>query len=146
MDDCQGSLIEVSVGSRGHVLAPFMGIQDRAGPAALVWEAVVAWIVLCIAGCFEVVWATAMKQSDGLTRLWPSVVALAGVLASLLLLSWSMRSLALGTAYLAWTGIGAVGTLLVGVLWLGESASILSLSAAVMIVGGVVLMRFASSP
>lgn len=104
------------------------------------------WFVLCIAGCMEVVWATAMKQSDGFTRLGPTVVAFTGVIASLLLLSWCMRFLALGTAYLAWTGIGAVGTLLVGTIWFGERSSVLNISAALMIIGGVVLMRLASSP
>ena len=88
-----------------------------------------AWIALVFAGCFEVVWATALKQSNGLTRSGFVAVTFAGLVASLALLSWSMRSLALGTAYLAWTGIGAVGTLLVGVIWLGESASVLRLRA-----------------
>ncbi len=104
------------------------------------------WFVLCIAGCLEVVWATAMKQSDGFTRPAPTIVAFIGVIASLLLLSWCMRFLALGTAYLAWTGIGAMGTLLVGTLWFDERVSVLNVSAALMIVGGVVLMRLASSP
>jgi len=68
-----------------------------------------AWIVLVIAGLFEVVWATAMKQSHGFSRLWPSVVTMAGMIVSFALLSWSMRSLPLGTAYTVWTGSARSG-------------------------------------
>jgi quaternary ammonium compound-resistance protein SugE len=80
----------------------------------------VAWLILVIAGLLEVVWAYSMKQSEGFTRLWPSMVMLAAALASFVLLSWSMRSLPLGTAYMAWTGIGAVGAFVVGIIFLGE--------------------------
>jgi quaternary ammonium compound-resistance protein SugE len=106
----------------------------------------VAWIVLIVAGCLEVVWATAMKQSNGFTRLLPSIVMLAGSATSLCLLSWSMRFLALGTAYAVWTGIGAVGAFLAGVIWFGESASPLRLLAAALILGGLALMRIATPP
>lgn len=104
-----------------------------------------AWIVLFIAGLFEVVWATAMKQSHGFSRLWPSVITIAAMLVSFGLLSWSMRSLPLGTAYTVWTGIGALGAFAVGVLVLGEAASPLRLLAACLIVSGLVLMKLASS-
>ena len=73
-----------------------------------------AWLVLVVAGLFEVVWAFSMKQSEGFTRLWPSVVTLAAMLVSFGLLAWSMRVLPLGTAYTVWTGIGAVGAFIVG--------------------------------
>ena len=104
-----------------------------------------AWIVLVIAGLFEVVWASAMKQSHGFTRLWPSVVTIAGMLVSFGLLAWSMRSLPLGTAYTVWTGIGAVGAFLVGILVLGEAATAMRLAAAALIVAGLVLMKLSSS-
>lgn len=104
-----------------------------------------AWIVLFIAGLFEVVWAAAMKQSHGFSRLWPSVITIAAMLVSFGLLSWSMRSLPLGTAYTVWTGIGALGAFAVGVLVLGEAASPLRLLAAFLIVSGLVLMKLASS-
>lgn len=104
-----------------------------------------AWLVLVVAGLFEVVWATAMKQSHGFTRFWPSVLSIAGMLVSFGLLSWSMRSLPLGTAYTVWTGIGAVGALAVGIVWLGESASALRLGAALLIVAGLALMRWSSA-
>ena len=103
-----------------------------------------AWLLLVIAGLFEVVWASAMKQSEGFTRLWPTVVTLVAMLVSFGLLSWAMRSLPLGTAYTIWTGIGAVGAFVVGVVFLGEAASPLRLLAAVLIVGGLLLMKLSS--
>ena len=103
-----------------------------------------AWAVLIVAGALEVVWAFAMKQSQGFSRLGPSLVTVAAMLASFALLSWSMRSLPLGTAYTVWTGIGAVGAFIAGIVFLGESASALRLVAAALIVGGLVLMKIAS--
>jgi len=104
----------------------------------------VAWILLIIAGLLEVVWAVAMKQSDGFTRLGPSALMLAAMVASFALLAWAMRTLPLGTAYSVWTGIGAVGAFLVGVMALGEAANALRILAAVLIVGGLVLMKVSS--
>ncbi len=103
-----------------------------------------AWIVLVIAGLFEVVWATAMKQSHGFSRPWPSVVTLAGMGISFALLSWSMRVLPLGTAYTVWTGIGAVGAFVVGVAVMGEALTPMRVAAAVLIVSGLVLMKLSS--
>ena len=103
------------------------------------------WIALVIAGLFEVLWAAAMKQSDGFSRLWPSIVTLVAMAISFALLAWSMRSLPLGTAYMVWTGIGAVGAFAVGILFLGEAVSPLRLLAALMIAGGLLLMKLASS-
>lgn len=103
-----------------------------------------AWFILGIAGLLEVVWAFFMKQSEGFTRLWPSVVTLIAMVLSFGLLSWSMRTLPLGTAYTVWTGIGAVGAFAVGVAVLGEAASPLRLLAAGLIVGGLVLMKLSS--
>jgi quaternary ammonium compound-resistance protein SugE len=107
-------------------------------------EFVMAWVVLVIGGLFEVVWAYAMKQSHGFTRLWPSVIAVVGVILSLGLLSWSMRTLPLGTAYMVWTGIGAVGAFAVGILILGEPANAMRLIAALLILGGLVMMKLAT--
>ena len=104
-----------------------------------------AWICLCIAGLFEIVWASAMKQSEGFTRFWPSVISLVAMLASFGLLSISMRVLPLGTAYTIWTGIGAVGTFVVGILALGEAATPLRILAAILIVSGLVLMKLSST-
>ena len=100
-----------------------------------------AWLALTMAGLLEVVWAFSMKQSEGFTRLWPSIVTVVTMLASFALLAWSMRSLPLGTAYTVWTGIGAVGAFLVGIAALGEAASPPRLLAAALIVTGLVVMK-----
>ena len=103
-----------------------------------------AWIVLLLASVFEVIWAFSMKLSEGFTRLGPSLVTLGAVAASFILLAVAMRSLPLGTAYTIWTGIGAVGAFVLGIALLGEAANPLRIVAALMIVGGVVLMKLAS--
>ncbi len=100
-----------------------------------------AWVALVVAGLLEIVWATAMKQSQGFTRLWPSVITITGMVISFALLSWSMRTLPLGTAYMVWTGIGAVGAFVLGIWVFGEAASAMRVLAAVMILGGLVLMK-----
>ena len=104
-----------------------------------------AWVYLIIAGVFEVVWAYAMKQSDGFTRPWPTAVMAVTIAGSVGLLALSMRTLPLGTAYTIWTGIGAIGTFAVGIFVLGEQASAIRLSAAALIIAGLVLMRLAST-
>lgn len=103
-----------------------------------------AWILLLIAGLLEVVWAYFMKQSAGFTRLWPSVATLGFMGLSFALLSVSMKSLPLGTAYMVWTGIGAVGAFLVGVALLNEQVSPMRILAAGLIVAGIVLMKLSS--
>jgi len=106
--------------------------------------AAASWFALIIAGLLEVAWAFSMKQSEGFTQLWPSVVTVTAMLASLALLSWSMRTLPLGTAYTVWTGIGAVGAFIVGIAILGEAADPPRIGAAVLIVGGLILMGMSS--
>ncbi len=103
-----------------------------------------AWIYLLIAGVLEIVWAYAMKLSDGFSRPWPTAVTLVAMAASFVLLSLSMKSLPLGTAYMIWTGIGAVGAFVVGILLLGEPASAMRILAAALIVGGLVLLKISS--
>jgi quaternary ammonium compound-resistance protein SugE len=102
------------------------------------------WIFLGIAGLLEVVWAVAMKQSQGFTRFWPTAVMLAGMVGSFGLLAIAMRSLPLGTAYTVWTGIGAVGGFLVGITLLGEPVTPLRVLAAGLIVAGIVTMKLGS--
>src|SRR5580765_4040201 len=104
-----------------------------------------AWLLLIVAGLLEVVWAYAMKQSEGFTRLQPAIVTAIAMLASVTLLSLSMKTLPLGTAYTVWTGIGALGAFFVGVVALAEPASAMRVLAAALIVSGLVLMKFASS-
>ena len=104
-----------------------------------------AWLLLVAAGLLEVLWAFTMKQSQWFTRLVPALVTLVAMLASFGLLSVSMKSLPLGTAYTVWTGIGAVGAFVVGVVVLGESLTVLRATAAVLILAGLALMRIAAS-
>lgn len=103
-----------------------------------------AWTYLLLAGLFEIVWATAMKQSHGFSRLWPSVVTIVGMIISFALLSWSMRTLPLGTAYTIWTGIGAVGAFVVGIVMFGEAVTVMRVAAAALIISGLVLMKLAN--
>ena len=103
-----------------------------------------AWALLLAAGLLEVVWAFTMKLSHGFTRTGPTVVTLLAMLASFGLLSVSMKTLPLGTAYTVWTGIGAVGAFIVGVAALGEPLSGGRLLAAALIVSGLVLMKLSS--
>lgn len=104
-----------------------------------------AWVYLIAAGLLEIVWALLMKQSDGFTRLWPSIGTIAFMVGSFGLLSLAMRTLPLGTAYTIWTGVGAVGTFLVGVTILGEQLSITRVVAAILIVAGLVAMKMSST-
>ena len=104
-----------------------------------------AWLYLLVAGLLEVVWAYLMKRSDGFTQLWPSIGTLVFMGLSFGLLSLSMKSLPLGTAYMVWTGIGAVGAFVVGAAVLGEPVGPLRVAAALLIVGGIVLMKVSST-
>jgi quaternary ammonium compound-resistance protein SugE len=103
-----------------------------------------AWIYLIIAGLLEIVWAYAMKQSQGFTRLGPTLIMVVAMLGSVGLLTFAVRSLPLGTAYMIWTGIGAVGAFAVGVMFLGEQASVIRLIAAGLILSGLLTMKLAS--
>lgn len=100
-----------------------------------------AWLGLIVAGLLEVVWATAMKASEGFTRPGPSLLTVIAMLASFGLLSLAMRSLPLGTAYMIWVGISAVGAFIAGILLFGESLSAGRLLAACLIVAGIVVMK-----
>lgn len=102
------------------------------------------WILLLIAGFLEIIWATAMKQSDGFTRPGASALTAVAMVGSVILLAQAMKSLPLGTAYLVWTGIGAVGAFVVGILFLGEVATPMRLLAAALLVAGMVLMKLSS--
>ena len=104
-----------------------------------------AWIVLILAGIFEIVWAYSMKLSEGFTRLTLSIITIVFMVLSFALLAYAMRTLPLGTAYTIWTGIGAVGSFLIGIWVLGEPATVLRMLAAVLIISGLVLMKVSSS-
>jgi len=104
-----------------------------------------AWVYLVAAGILEIVWAFTMKQSNGFTRLMPTVITIVTMIGSFGLLSVAMRTLPLGTAYTIWTGIGAVGAFVVGIMVLGEAVSPMRVMAAVLIVSGLVMMKLATS-
>jgi quaternary ammonium compound-resistance protein SugE len=104
-----------------------------------------AWIALLLAGLLEVAWSFFMKESRGFSRLGPSVITVVTMIVSFGLLAIAMRSLALGTAYTVWTGIGAVGAFGLGVVVLGEPLSLLRVVAAALILSGIVLMKVGSS-
>jgi len=100
-----------------------------------------AWMYLFLAGLFEIFWAYWMKKSEGFTMLTPSIITLIGMILSIVLLSWSMRTLPLGTAYTIWTGIGAVGAFIVGFVMLGETFTLMRLTAALLILSGIIMMK-----
>ena len=103
-----------------------------------------AWVYLFLAGIFEVVWSTAMKESHGFTRLIPSIITAVFMLLSVVLLAISMKTLPLGTSYTVWVGIGAIGAFILGVTMFGESLNPLRVIAALLIFAGVVLLKFAT--
>ncbi len=101
------------------------------------------WILLLIAAFFETVWAVGLKFTDGFTRFWPSLGTLAALIASFVLLGLAAKSLPIGTAYAVWTGIGAVGTVLCGIAFLGDPATPARLVCVGLIVLGVLGLKIA---
>jgi quaternary ammonium compound-resistance protein SugE len=100
-----------------------------------------AWVTLLLAGLFEIGWAVGLKYTQGFTRLWPSVATVLSMVVSLALLGVALRTLPLGTAYAVWTGIGAVGTVVLGVALFGEPATAGRLACAGLIVAGIVGLK-----
>jgi quaternary ammonium compound-resistance protein SugE len=107
--------------------------------------AVMAWIYLVIAGLLEIAWAIGLKHTDGFSRLWPSVLTILAMIASFALLAQALRTIPVGTGYAVWTGIGAAGTAAIGMIWLGESRDVLRLVCLLLIVSGVIGLKFASA-
>ncbi|WP_320733787.1 quaternary ammonium compound efflux SMR transporter SugE [Enterobacter cloacae] len=103
-----------------------------------------SWIILVIAGLLEVVWAIGLKYTHGFTRLTPSVITVTAMIVSIVLLSWAMLSLPVGTAYAVWTGIGAVGAAITGILLLGESASLARIASLALIVCGIIGLKLSA--
>jgi quaternary ammonium compound-resistance protein SugE len=104
----------------------------------------VAWLLLLLAGVLEVVWAIGLKYTEGFTRLWPSVVTGAAMVASVVLLGIAMKSLPVGTSYAVWVGVGAVGTAILGIVLFGEPASVGRLVSLGLIVAGIVGLKLAT--
>lgn len=103
-----------------------------------------AWIWLLLAGLLEIAWAVGLKHTAGFTRLWPSVATVAAMAASFALLSAALKTLPMGTAYGVWTGIGAAGTAVFGMLFLGEPRDVARIGCLALIVAGVVGLKLVS--
>lgn len=104
-----------------------------------------AWVILAVAGLLEIGWAIGLKYTDGFTRPGPTVATVAAMVASMVLLGLAMRTLPVGTAYAVWTGIGTVGTVLLGMYLFGDSAQPIRLLFIAMIVGGIVGLKLVTS-
>jgi quaternary ammonium compound-resistance protein SugE len=102
------------------------------------------WILLIVAGLFEVGWAVGLKHTAGFTRLWPSVATIASMVVSLALLGLALKSLPLGTAYAVWVGVGVIGTVAAGVVFFGEPAGLVKLLSVLFIMAGVVGLKLAA--
>ena len=103
-----------------------------------------AWTLLLIAGLFEIAWAIGLKYTEGFTRLVPSVLTVAAMVVSVVCLALALRSIPVGTGYAVWTGIGAVGTAILGIVLFGESAGIARLACIGLIVAGIVGLKLVS--
>ena len=104
-----------------------------------------AWIWLTLAGLLEVVWAIGLKYTDGFSRLWPSVITGAAMLGSVYFLAVAVRTIPIGTGYVVWTGIGAVGVAILGILLFNESRDLLRIGSILLIVAGIAGLKFAST-
>ena len=100
-----------------------------------------SWIILLIAGLLEVVWAVGLKYTHGFSRLTPSIITITAMIVSIVLLSWAMKTLPTGTAYAVWTGIGAVGAAITGMVLLGESTSLARIVSLGLIVAGIIGLK-----
>jgi len=103
------------------------------------------WGVLFLAGLFEIGWAVGLKYTEGFTRPWPTVGTVLAMVTSVVLLGWALKHLPVGTAYAIWTGIGAVGTAIAGIVLLGESASLARLACIGLIAAGIIGLKMVSS-
>jgi quaternary ammonium compound-resistance protein SugE len=100
-----------------------------------------AWMMLLLAGLFEIAWAVGLKYAAGFTRLWPTVWTGLALMLSITLLSWSLRTLPIGTAYAIWTGVGAIGTAMLGIVLFGEPATAARIACIGLIVAGVIGLK-----
>lgn len=105
-----------------------------------------AWTLLFIAGLFEVAWAIGLKYTEGFTRPWPTLGTVLAMGVSVVLLGVAMKALPVGTAYAVWTGVGAIGTALMGIWLFGEPASAARLACLAMIAGGIIGLKVVSAP
>ncbi len=120
-------------------------IRKGTTPSFLEEEHSMAWVILFIAGLLEVAWALFLKQSEGFTRTEHTIGFAVTLSLSMFLLSQALKTLPVGTAYAVWTGIGAAGTAIIGMVWLGESREVVKLVSLVMLLGGILGLRLTSS-
>ncbi|MEC4673180.1 MAG: multidrug efflux SMR transporter [Nitrospirota bacterium] len=104
-----------------------------------------AWTYLLVAGVFEIVWAVSLKFSDGFTRLWPSIGTVVAMGISMVFISFALRTIPMGTAYAVWTGIGAAGITLFGIMYFGEAGGVFRLSCIALIVGGIAGLKLTAA-
>jgi quaternary ammonium compound-resistance protein SugE len=102
------------------------------------------WVILFVAGLFEIGWAIGLKYTEGFTRLWPTVGTAASMIVSLWLLGIAMKGLPVGTAYSVWVGVGSIGTVILGILLFGEPASVGRLISAALIIAGIIGLKLAA--
>jgi len=102
------------------------------------------WVIIVLAGLFETGWAIGLKYSDGFSRLWPSVWTILAMMVSVWLLGIAMKELPVGTAYSVWVGIGAVGTVILGIVLFGESANAMRLISVAFIIAGIIGLKLAT--
>lgn len=128
--------------TRGSPLAPF--IREYPGTTHLFKEDAMAWIILVLAGLFEIGWAIGLKYTEGFTRLWPTVGTVVAMIISLWLLGMAMKSLPVGTAYAIWVGVGTVGTVILGIVLFGEPVNAPRLISVALIVAGLIGLKLAT--
>jgi quaternary ammonium compound-resistance protein SugE len=104
-----------------------------------------AWALLLLAGLFEIGWAIGLKYTDGFTRVWPTTWTVLAMIVSVVLLALAVRTLPIGTAYAVWTGIGAAGTVILGIILFGEPATVLRLLFVAMVVGGIAGLKLTTA-
>jgi quaternary ammonium compound-resistance protein SugE len=102
-----------------------------------------AWLLIVVAGVLETVWALGLKYSDGFTKLWPSVLTIVAMIGSFWLLSLAMKSLPVGTAYAVWVGIGVMGTVIFGVVLLGEPVNAMRIVGILLLLAGIIALKLA---
>jgi quaternary ammonium compound-resistance protein SugE len=101
------------------------------------------WVLIVLAGILETVWALGLKYSEGFTRLWPSVLTIVAMISSFILLSTAMKSLPVGTAYAVWVGIGVLGTVIFGVILMGEPITLQRVVGIILLLAGIIALKLA---
>jgi len=123
---------------------PALRSKQRESPNFFFGSAVVAWVLLVVAGLLEIGWAIGLKYTEGFTKLWPSALTLAAMVGSVVLLGIAMKSLPVGTSYAIWVGVGAVGTAILGIVLFGEPANAGRLVSLGLVVAGIVGLKLAT--